>query len=462
MAQSVARRQPNFLEILARNPHGWGPEGLASPEEGFPDPNATERGQNALAMFGPMAEAATPNLLQAAADPRGAARAEGVAMAEEVPYLMAGPVLGTAGRVARATPRLTAALGGLGLTAIPSKAGSKDKGKATEGGSAEVKKLQEKMRAAGLYSGPIDGRLDPDGPTMKAKKEYDKLEADREKRETERKKIEAGEKETQRLAEESARKSKERAEGTKRLKEMDENETWYGKAAREYGPWAGGAAGLLLGYKMRSGAARKFAAESQEAANKANSFIVGRGPVPPRAGGVNRFWQEGGGAAVPFTAAPKAKHAIKSNKAAASATTLYPPLSTRGKYLQLGDATKMAGIGAEMGASQIAANAAHDELRSAQKAVADDPSEANIQRLETARNIYAAAEGAAMLGRGALLGYGAVGIPTKTYKRTRPDVNRADAERTRVDAIINQTSRTPPNGVAIKKPQRQRGKNKKP
>lgn len=417
------RLPPNFLEMLQENPKGWGnaPPVERSVTEKEPwnylgEISNIERPQDYMT---PVAETIGVPVIPG----------EGAVMG----------ALARAGRVVRAAPRAAAAAGGLALSALPSAAGE------GSGDAAAVKKLQIQMRDEGYYSGKIDGVMGEN--TKAAKKAYEAAQAEKMKAENERLKIEAGQKETQRLATEAARKSQEREAGAKRLREMEDSETWYGKAAREYGPWAALAAGVLGGYKLRAGAAGKFAAESEAAATKANSYLVGRGQVPPRTGGVNRFWQEGGATEIPFPAAPRGKYAVKSNKQAPSATTLYPPLSTRGKYLQLGDVTKMAGIGAEAGVGQMAASSAHQELIAAQEAVSADPSEANIQRLEAAKNFYAIAEGAAWLGRGAMVGYGAVGVPSKTYRATRPDVNRADAERARLDAIINQTSKTPPPGA---------------
>jgi hypothetical protein len=118
MAQLVARRPMNFLEMLAQNPRGWGPVGPASPEEGVGDPNEMERGQNALAMFGPIAEAAAPYLPQ-----------KGREMAEEAAAQAPYAALGPTGRLVRAAPRAAGAIAaGLGLTAASSGAGKGSEG----------------------------------------------------------------------------------------------------------------------------------------------------------------------------------------------------------------------------------------------------------------------------------------------------------------------------------------------
>jgi hypothetical protein len=419
---------------------------MASPEDGFPDPNAAERGQNALAMFGPMAEAAAPNLLRAAVDPRGTVQGQAEEFAIQAPFMVAGPP-GRAAKVALTATRAAALPAYLGLSSTPASAGAakERKGKTAEGGSEEVKKLQEKMRAAGLYSGPIDGRLDPGGPTMVAKEKFDKLETERLKIETELKKVEAGEKETQRLAADAERKKQEREEGSKRLREMDENESGIAKFAREYGPMIGTGIGMAIGGGTRYGMTKTFKKSSEEAAKRTDKFIASRGDVPSRVGGVNRFWQEGGAKVPPFKASPKDKFALKSNAKAPSATTLYPPPSVMSQYVKGRDVGVLAGAGADVAGSQYMASKAFDEMQEAQRAVSSDPSEANIQRLQDAKTAVAMWESIGRLGMGAGLGYFG-SAPKLRYTTTRPNVGRAEAERARLDEILK--NRTAPKKIS--------------
>ncbi len=433
MPQAVARKPLNLLEMLARNPRGWGMSGAASPEEGVADPNMLDRGRNALRAFGPVAEMVAPNLLQMATNPRGTVQAQGEEFATEAPFMVAGPP-GRVGRMGLTAARAIGLPAMLGLTAAPTAAGAKErKAKAADGGSEEVKKLQLKMRDAGLYSGPIDGRLDPDGPTMKAKEKFDKLEADRERRETERKKIEAGEKETQRLATESARKTKEREEGAKRLRELDKDKSGFWDS---YGTPLGYAAGALVGGLSRGGAAYFTNRAARKSANELSALVSGGGDLPSRVGGVNTFWQRGGAPDLPFNPAPKGRYGFTSNKQAPSAPTLYNE-KPGNKYARAGDYGAMGIFGAEMGVSEWQKIGARDELRQAREAVSADPSEPNIRRMKAAEDEYSFWEGMANAGRGAMGGYGGVG-KFATYKNPRPNAAAADAERIRIDNIIHQ------------------------
>lgn len=114
MAQGVARSRPNFLEMLAQNPRGWGPSGAASPEEGVADRNELEAFRERFrSVYGPAVEAAIPYLPEKGREMAQEAQAQ-------APYLVAGPVLGGAARLVSAAPRAAAAIGGaagmLGLT----------------------------------------------------------------------------------------------------------------------------------------------------------------------------------------------------------------------------------------------------------------------------------------------------------------------------------------------------------
>ena len=418
MAQGLPRKPRNFLADLARNPWGYGPEGMASPEEGVADPRALDRGQNALAMFGPFAEVAAPYLPE-----------KGRAMADEAvaqaPYLALGP----AGRVIQAAPKATAAAAGLlGLTALPSSAGEKP--------SPAVIKLQEQLRDAGFYKGPIDGLMK--GQTAKAKEDFDKAEEKRLNLEIERKGKEAAIAETTRLGREAKTKELQREAGEARLKELDEEGPSF---MQQYGPWIGAGLGAVVGGGGRAWLTRSFGEKSAEAARLANERISRGGEVPSRVGAVNRFWQEGGAKTVPFTAAPKAKSAVKSNRQAPSATTLYPPQSVLSQYVKGSDvAAAGLGVGEWAGAEHVASHY-RGKLAEAERAVAQDPSEANIQRMRSAREETARWESIARFGLGVVSGTGIVGSKMR-YKSARPDVDAAEGERLAIDRIINRRSRS--------------------
>jgi hypothetical protein len=184
---------------------------------------------------------------------------------------------------------------------------------------------------------------------------------------------------------------------------------------------------------------KTFKKSSEEAAKRTDKFIAGRGDIPSRAGGVNRFWQEGGANVPPFKASPKDKFALKSNAKAPSATTLYPPPSVMSQYVKGRDAGVLAGAGADVAGSQYMASKAFDEMQEAQRAISADPSEANIQRLQDAKTGFAMWESIGRLGMGAGLGYFG-SAPKMRYATTRPNVGRAEAERARLDEILKNRS----------------------
>ena len=445
MAQTVARRTPgidqevlNYLMMLqqrqsvpnsANEPRvGAGQYGLPYtpplPQRGQTNPNELERAQAAFrTVYGPAVEAAVPYLPQ-----------KGREMAEEAKAQAPYALLGPAGRLISAYPKVAAGVAGLTAGAFPSQAGEK--------ANPEVKRLQEQLRDAGYYTGPIDGLMK--GKTQAAKEAFDKAEDKRLQMETERARIEAERlgkeatiKETVRQGKADETKKKQREEGEERLREMDKGESWASKTFREYAPLIGGAAGIVAGIGSRGWMARATNKAAREATKKADAYVAGGGNVRDRAGGVNTFWQEGGAQSIPFTAAPKAKHAVKSNRSAPSSTTLYPP---RSQYNRPVDYATAAAFGGEAAITGVMVESTKAEMAEAQKALAADPSEANIQRFRAARNMVAGLEAASFAGRAAGLTH--LGASTKLrYKNARPDVSKAESERLAIDHLINKRSR---------------------
>src|SRR5690606_12309674 len=119
------------------------------------------------------------------------------------------------------------------------------------------------------------------------------------------------------------REAAQRAAGEKRMREMEENVSPVSRAIRDYGPAVGFGLGVLTGGLTRGKMARTYSRASEEAAQRSNRLISGEGDLPSRIGGVNQFWQEGGARAIPFSPAPTARHGIRSNPQAPSATKLY-------------------------------------------------------------------------------------------------------------------------------------------
>lgn len=239
-----------------------------------------------------------------------------------------------------------------------------------------------------------------------------------------------------------ARKAGERQAGEERLRELQQETPAWQRLAHDYGPYAGYIPGLLMGHRMRGSMARGYREASAEAANAANRMVSGRGDIPSRVGGVNRFWQEGKASEVPFGVSPRARNGVRANANAPAATTLYPSPLGMSEYGRVRDLGVLGGVGAEVGVTSTMASQARDELAEARKAVAADPSEGNIQRMQAAETQAALWELGANVGRGVGLGY--VGAaPFARYQTARPDVQRAEAERLRLNALMQQGSGLP-------------------
>jgi len=350
---------------------------------------------------------------------------------------------GPAGRGIRAgltaAPRVTGAAVGGSAALAPSVASPQT---ATD----EIKKLQERMQAAGYYSGPIDGVMG--GGTRGAVERFQADEAQRQQAEIERQRAEAERaaaeaqmQQTQLQRETAEREAAQREEGSRRLREMDENTPWYREAWQDYGPYAGYALGMVGGGKLRGGLANRAARQSEVAAERANAMLAtaGRGSVPNRIGNVNQFYTEGlRGAEAPFTRAPRrSPYPFQSNPNAPRAEQLYQP--SEGMRAAADLAIPAVG-GVERGVTEFAlVRPAREELQAAQDAVAADPSESNIQRLMAARDKLAMAEGIANTGTGVILGSAAASVKNRIgpQSHTRPNVATAEAERGRLDALLN-------------------------
>lgn len=430
---TARRAMPNYAaadqqgpELRAYQPSLEDQARLALQQAGMP---ANQAGRAAAAVpMTPMGFAYEGGRDIAQGNPVSGAARLGMALAPEVPANLLA-------RAARAPKTMGAISGAAGLF------GATPAGEAAEDDPEQIMQLQRELKAKGYYAGKIDGDMGPG--TKRAKEAYEKDQAAKEKREIERAKVEAEKAKAEAALAESARKAakakqkaKERAAGSQRLKKLSEEESGFGQSMRRYAPLAGyvigGAAGTGL-RRLMTGAANKT---SREAAAATDRLISSRGDVPKRAGGVNRFWQEGGAQTPPFKAAPRAKYGMSSNAKAPSATTLYPPPGVLAQYAKGRDVGVVGGAAAESGFSTYMAQQAHQDLQDARKAVASDPSEANIQRLQQARDAALTWEVLQNIGRGAALGYvpAAAKMP---YKSVRPNVARAEAERARLDTLMS-------------------------
>src|SRR5690606_27515104 len=279
---------------------------------------------------------------------------------------------------AKLFPKATGLAAGLGaFFGLTSPAGSADEG---------VKQLQQQLKDAGYYQGPIDGKMGPMTQAAQQRFEQDRMQREqaevaRQQAEAERMRAQAEAERVQFEREQAEREAEQRAAGEQRMREMEENVSPVRQALRDYGPLAGYALGALAGIGTRRGMTGAFARQSERAAAQANKLVSGEGDLPQRMGGVNRFFQEGGAKELPFQPAPTSRFGMRSNPNAPSAATLHQPPPRISEFARVRDLGVLAGAGAEAALGHQMAEDARAEVKSAFDAVERDPSEANIQRL---------------------------------------------------------------------------------
>lgn len=344
------------------------------------------------------------------------------------------PGLGAAGRIAESAltraPWLTGAVAGAAGFASPSLAGGEEE-------RSRVMDLQQKMREAGFYNGPIDGSR---GPETKAaeprfqewrqRQQQDEMERARLQSETERAAADKARADTERQGMEQ--RAKERQAGEERLRNMEESVPLFSRALRDYGPAIGTVLGLGAGAltrgKVRSGMEAGSSSVAQKAEDLINS-VKPRTDWQGRVGAVNEFWQQGGaGDRVPFVTAPRGKLAFKANPDAVEAASLYPQPGP----VRAADVGAMGAFGTEAGVSHYMASEAQQRVDAARDRVRTDPSEANIQELQTAINQATIFESMSRFGLGAAAGYGGLLAKSPT-NYSRPSTAGAEAARLRIN-----------------------------
>lgn len=373
---------------------------------------------------------------------------------EAGPYLadaaigMAMPAgLGLAGKALRYAPRTIAGVGGLTL-------GSSEISQAQSPKSdEETVRLQQKLKALGYYSGPIDGVMG--SGTRNAVAVYEAAETKRRADELEAAKVSAeqaksaaeqqraqAELERVRLEQAQADESnKRREEGARRLEEMEDNLSPLRKAFRSYGPMIGYGAGMTLGGIAKAIVNRAYNRGSAATTARANALLGTEGDLADRTARVNQFWSEGQRVAEPIQPfkVVGGRNPIVSNPLAPEAALLYQPNKRNDLLTDLlitGGALTDAGIG--FGLEILAAN----ELKAATEAANADPSEINIRRLQAAKDMVAGWQTMRTVGLGGA-GVYALGSKIRPRKPSRPDVREAEAERIRIEKeIAQQASRS--------------------
>lgn len=319
-----------------------------------------------------------------------------------------------------------------------------------------VREEQTMLAEKGFYKGEIDGA---DGPeTKKAREAYKQhLESEqtRIQQEIEQGKLRAQEgvnlatqktAETQeKLAtaqlektklekEEAERKAKQRKAGEESLKKAEESTGPIAKFLREWGPMLGYGVGGALGLGSRLGVLKSANKASKEVAEAAEAPFTANLPnTSDRVARVNRFWREGGaGEAVPFATGTATKAGFSPNSKVADLSTLYPA-PTR-SYLTKDVGIPVAAL-AESGLGSALAWDAQNRLDAAVAAYNADPTQANIDAIQSAKNYLASFEFMANLGRGAAGGY--IGTAAKTSRKpTRPNTSPAEAEKMELEKML--------------------------
>jgi hypothetical protein len=420
--------QGGILDELEANPYGYGSEGLASPEEGINPPQDPEP-----LHFG-MPEMSDRSPGMAAFDLIGE-RFPQEATSDNARDIASTAIMGPVLSKVLSGPKMA---GGF----IASQTGAFSPSEAGEG-AEEVKKLQAKLRDAGYYTGPIDGLMK--GKTQEAKKAFEADEMQRLKVETERqaaqaaaKKADADNAETLRKAQEAIRKADERKAGGERLRKAEDDLNPARMLLRNLGSTAGYVGGAIIGGLTRKGVTKLSDKFSEKAVERANSII--NTPTRDTAGKVakvNQFWTEGqkGGAfrgkpEAPFIDAPRSKTKFKANPDAPEASALYHP----NKAANIGTDLGIAGLfGAEsLAAQEFMEKPGREELRAAEEAVNQDPSEVNIERLQAAKDRVALGEMIRNAGRAGGVSYLGSGLKFRRSS-SRPDVAKAEAEKIRLN-----------------------------
>lgn len=320
----------------------------------------------------------------------------------------------------------------------------------------ELEQRQQEMIDKGVYKGKADGRWESGSQSAwetLQKREQD--EKDKIKRETDRmnagtRASEAGAKkaeEDRKTAEAEAKKAKDAADAlAQKRKEVDDKTKDLEKARGVFtkalyaapevvGAVGGGLLGKGIGYAL----GLPFGAAAKRTQTQVNDIIAGMpekftaATRPKIAGAVNDVWTRGGGTE-PFSINPKAVPPFKFNKESPPPGELYPKKGALQGAIQTG-------IGAaplyEAYKSWHNADAVNKELREAEVAFNDAPTDVNAKRYEDARNDAAwnraLLSGSVGYTAGHLFGAGFNAVNRDAY---RPKVGEADAARLRLQTWL--------------------------
>ncbi len=337
-----------------------------------------------------------------------------------------------AARAIAAAPRtMTGLLATLGVLGSTDPAGGAEPDLSTAEG---IKEFQREAKKQGLYDGNIDGVMGD--RTKAAKKAFDEAKAKALEDAIRERELKLREGEVEAKKGETAlgeKKLEEKKSGQEELKKVEENLPTWRRILRNYGPQIGYATGVGLGELLQLGATKL----SNKMVRLPEKLFKPRArSVEDRVANINKFYREGGAeAAVPFVQMPGGKPGFAPNPNVAGLETLYPPSRM----------TRFGGLGAPavFGGEMIGGHAMQPsakQMADAYKAVADDPTTSNIERLQSLKDQDAFAE--------LLINMGRTGTAASTgsllwHKRQmRPDTSAAESEKMRLEKYL--TERTAP------------------
>jgi hypothetical protein len=385
-----------------------------------------------------------------------------------IPFALGGPMARATGwgaarvlDLARRFPEVFAGAGAMGGAATimdqlePTSAGAQRAPQPTDA----VRALQRRLQEEGLYSGPIDGLMgqqtkdaaakleEIDARRSKQRERDQALELERARNETERARIQQQQQETERLRLEGQQADELVRQGSERLKAMKPGplESWWA-------PWLARGLGLAEGYLGRGVTGHFISRERREISRRAGELAkgMGQGDVPERVGRLNEFWTMGNQRSAP----PFSFQSARQPFPWATNANAVPPNQLFGRPSGLSGAIQNYGpaaVGGIMPSAELAVswpwmNSAHAEQEAAQAAVnaPRGATPANVDRLGNAREDLAQSE---FMNRMGLMGLGGVALgeleDRVKQSRLRPPIMAADAERGRLDAILNPTNPPP-------------------
>lgn len=235
-----------------------------------------------------------------------------------------------------------------------------------------------------------------------------------------------------------------RKKGDEALKKAEDEAGWFGKFWRDWGSMLGYGAGGAIGVGSRLKVLKNANKASKEVAAAAEApFAENLTNTSDRVARVNRYWREGGaGEAVPFSSNMSTKAGFSANPKPADLSTLYPAPTRSYRTKDIGIPV------AALGESGLASGLAWDAQNRLDKAVAAynaDPTQANIDAIQSAKNYLASMEFMANAGRGTAAGY--LGTAAKTSRNpTRPNTSPAEAEKMELEKLLPR-QRTPKQEV---------------